>query len=98
MSHASTIKVLRERLAEVDKEALFLRETIHKALMAEAREKFTCPCVRLNSDLGIGTCAQQAEKHRVGLQLGYVADTLSALKDCPLCDGTGEPGKKGSDQ
>lgn len=70
-------------------------DAIYKEELAEAREKYTCECVKLNSDIGVYNMQRQEERMRVGLKLGLVSMSLSAWKPCPHCGGTGVP-KKGA--
>lgn len=59
--------------------------------MEAARERFRCPCVRLNRDVGIWNMGDQVEARRNGLTFGLVSDCLSARKDCERCHGDGVP-------
>ena len=75
---------LRLKETEIGKEQRQL--TLERDLL-----KYTCACVRLNSDLGIYTSAEQNFYKRKPLQLfGLVYETLSADKDCLVCKGTGK--------
>jgi hypothetical protein len=44
-----------------------------------------------NSDLGIMNSAQQYHAGRVGIGFGLVVNTLSAVRGCLRCNGTGVP-------
>ncbi len=59
---------------------------------ARDRMKYTCICVRLNSDIGVYDCGAQERAGRYGLRAGgLVAGGLSALRACPRCSGSGIP-------
>jgi hypothetical protein len=68
-----------------------LRKELDKLQKEEFLSEHTCPCVKLNSKLGIFDIHEQASLGRVPLELGAVSDTHSANKDCPTCKGTGKP-------
>jgi len=72
--------------AELDA-AIALRRSIEHSL---SEKRFNCSCVGANWKLGIYTSGDQEQRGRVGLSFGLVSETLSALKNCPNCDGTGE--------
>jgi hypothetical protein len=54
-------------------------------------EHYSCVCVRENRGIGIFDMMQQQEANRRPLGLGWVADTLSADRACPICKGEGVP-------
>lgn len=56
------------------------------------RINFPCTCVRLNRDLGIYDNVGLVNARRNDLDIGLIAEQLSADLDCPLCHGTGVPG------
>jgi len=64
---------------------------------ARDRMKYTCPCVRLNSDMGIHDMGDQERRGRYGLRAGgLVSNCLSAQLACPNCHGSGMPHANGS--
>lgn len=84
----------RAALAMTEEARLDLRragERQQRAYLAMLREEHPCPCVRLNSELGIADSRAQAHAQRRGIGLGLVAETLSADARCPLCGGSGVP-------
>ena len=82
---------IRERIDAIDAERRRLSARRQEIEDARARQKFVCACVRLNKDIDIHGMAEQEVLGRYGLQLGLVSETLSALKACPSCRGSGIP-------
>jgi len=83
-----TIRVIIHRLQCEISELVVER---NKLELEEARASHTCSCVKLNGDIEIYDMVEQERRGRRGLQLGTVAETLSARKDCRTCGGTGKP-------
>ncbi len=85
---------IREINAEVDKlqgQVYKLVEEKRTLQLAESKEEYPCRCVQLNGDIGVFDMSEQEELGRKPLGLGLVAETLSANKRCPICQGTGQP-------
>jgi chorismate mutase len=82
---------IRQELDKLDSRRYFLLEEREGLEKAEAKEKYNCPCVRLNGDMGIHDMIQQESFNRRGLQFGTVSRTLSCEKDCLRCKGKGIP-------
>jgi len=80
----------RKELDAIDKTRWALTQKIKKLEFKIAERTYTCPCVRLNSDIGITNMVQQETAGRKGLQFGLVAETFSAKKNCPHCKGSGK--------
>lgn len=80
---------IREELDKLDGKRYELLEEKEELERAEAKEKYNCPCVSLNGDIGIHDMMQQEAANRRGLQLGTVSMTLSCNKDCLICRGKG---------
>lgn len=60
--------------------------------LARDRMRYTCLCVRLNSDIGIHDMGAQEKAGRYGLRAGgLVSGGLSAACACPVCHGSGVP-------
>lgn len=69
-----------------------LSKEIAELRLAEERDEHPCSCVKLNRDVEIYDMGEQARRGREPLSCGgFVADTLSARKDCEYCQGTGKP-------
>lgn len=86
------------RIQEIDAECARLQRSLDtlyaerkKLMMLGKREEYSCSCVRLNSEIGIFDMIEQEESNRNGIGCGLVSETLSALKCCPNCSGTGKP-------
>lgn len=92
----------RERIQAIDRQAAALQTTLNlmhaqrrELELEEVREAHPCDCVKLNASIGIHDTGEQARQGREGLSFGgWVSETLSALKDCPRCHGTGVPEDK----
>lgn len=80
---------LRRHRDAVQAELNALQDEISRLELDRDRERYNCSCVRLNSDIGIGDIHEQERRGRTGCTLGWVARTLSALKDCSVCHGSG---------
>ena len=85
------LRIIRARISKIDAERSRLLKRAKEIEDGRARRKFTCACVRLNKDIDIGDMSEQHAAGRRGLQLGLVAETLSALEDCARCGGSGIP-------
>lgn len=69
-----------------------LSKEIAELRLAEERDEHPCSCVKLNRDVEIYDMGEQERRGRVPLSVGgFVADTLTARKDCQECGGTGKP-------
>jgi hypothetical protein len=90
-SRQARLKKIREDLDKLDSRRYKLIEEREVLERAEAKEKYNCPCVKLNADLGIHDMMQQEGANRRGLQMGYVSLCLSCEKNCPVCQGKGIP-------
>lgn len=86
-----TIRVIIRRLqAEVSE----LSSELHNLELEQKREEHPCSCVKLNKDVEIYDMQEQVRRGRNPLSVGgFVADTLTARKDCDSCQGTGKPTK-----
>ena len=91
----------KERLQEIDTKLNSLGELREELLrerrvldLEQRKEDHPCSCVKLNGDIEIYDMQEQERRGRNPLGLGFVADCLTALKNCPVCNGTGVPGKK----
>lgn len=74
-----------EQLNEINTE-------IAKLDLEQRKEEHPCTCVKLNSDVEIYDMQEQERRGRNPLSCGgWVANTLSARKDCLTCKGTGKP-------
>jgi hypothetical protein len=85
---------IREINAEIDK----LQARLHTLFgerkqlsLAQSKEEYPCRCVALNGDIGVFDMGEQEQLGRKPLGLGFVCETLSASKFCPVCQGTGKP-------
>jgi hypothetical protein len=83
---------------------IYKLEKLERKLMLEiARTEYTCNCVMLNEEIGVFTMTEQEARGRkalglhtvsivrADLTLGLVCETLSAVKQCTMCHGTGKP-------
>lgn len=75
---------LMRQLDEVRKESRELKLEI-------CREEHPCECVKLNRDIEIYDMTELIHRNRECFGLGFVAELLSARKDCQLCHGSGIP-------
>ena len=90
------------RIQQLRAEAQDLREKSDKLYaeiksldLEQRKEDHPCTCVKLNGDVEVFDMQEQERRGRNPLSCGgFVADTLSARKDCTVCNGTGVPGKK----
>jgi len=86
------IRELRQQVDQLNKKKNELFDEIVRLDLEERKEEYSCLCVRLNRDIDVFDMAEQEHKHRNPLSVGgFVADTLSARKDCTTCQGTGKP-------
>lgn len=85
------IRFLYRKRADMQLEINQINDEIDALGLELDREGFTCRCVRLNEDIGIHDMVDQEKAGRVGLGLGWVSQTLSALRDCEVCKGAGKP-------
>lgn len=83
-------------LEQVNKRQQELIAERRKLELEQNREDHPCQCVKLNKDIEVFDMQEQERRGRVPLGLGFVADCLTAIKDCHVCNGTGVPGKKKS--
>lgn len=88
----------KERLREIDTEIDKIQSRLHHLFgerkqlrLAESKEEYPCRCVELNGDIGVFDMSEQEDLGRKPLGLGFVCETLSASKFCPICQGTGKP-------
>lgn len=89
------IQELRSKADKLRKELDELHTEIKKLDMEQRKEDHPCTCVKLNGDVEIYDMGEQERRGRNPLSIGsFVADTLSARRDCTICNGTGVPGKK----
>lgn len=90
------IQELRSKADKLRKELDELHTEINKLDLEQRKEDHPCTCVKLNRDVEIYDMQEQERRGRNPLSCGgFVADTLTARKDCTVCNGTGVPGKKG---
>jgi len=88
----------RKRIQELRKSARILQRQIddlHDEISAlelkQTQYDHPCTCVRLNKEIGIHDMIMQDTAGRRGLTGGgWVSDTLSAVKSCVRCNGTGK--------
>lgn len=85
---------LNKRLLLLKSEKALIETALQTIELTEQRARYKCHCVALNEDFGIVDLSEQIQQGRVGLTLGLVPHTLSALKECPSCHGTGIPESK----
>jgi hypothetical protein len=85
------LSYIRKRIEEIDKERWGLIKRLQEIEDGRAQRKFTCECVRKNGDIDITNMQEQEAAGRKGLQMGLVYETLSSLKACPSCHGSGIP-------
>jgi len=86
------LRLLRKEREELQSRVSELSEEIAQLDLAERREEHPCICVKLNQDIEIYDMQEQERRGRVPLSAGgFVAHTLTALKNCPTCKGTGKP-------
>jgi len=90
-SRHKRLKEIRQEIDTLDSRRYQLIEEREVLERAEAKEKYNCPCVRLNGDIGIHDMVEQEGANRRGLGFGFVSQTLSCEKDCPRCKGKGIP-------
>lgn len=95
-SESEELSRIRARIAEIDSERYKLLQRCKVLEQTRALRKFTCVCVRLGKDIRVTNMSEQEAAGRTGLQCGLVAETLSALKNCPACRGSGIPSWKKS--
>lgn len=89
----------KERIRQLRAEAQDLREKsdklyteIHKLDLEQRKEEHPCSCVKLNRDIEVFDMQEQERRGRAALSCGgFVADTLSARRDCTICNGSGVP-------
>jgi hypothetical protein len=91
MTNAIRIQEIRRKLDELYRQTTALHEELDARTLADAIERHPCQCVRLNGHIGIFDSGQQEAAGRVGLMLGLVANSISSVRDCPVCGGTGVP-------
>lgn len=90
-SESDELSRINARISEIDEERYKLVRRRQVLERGRALRKFTCVCVRLGRDIDVTNMSEQEAAGRRGLQIGLVAETLSALKDCPSCRGSGIP-------
>lgn len=89
------IQELRSKAANLRRESDTLYTEIAKLDLEQRKEDHPCTCVKLNGDIEIYDMQEQERRGRKPLSCGgFVADTLTARKDCDTCKGTGIPGGK----
>jgi hypothetical protein len=82
---SAEIGSLQEKVYALQDERLALR-------LEQDKEDHPCTCVKLNKDIEIYDMMEQELRGREPLSLGsFVCDLLTALKNCPVCRGTGIP-------
>jgi hypothetical protein len=89
MNRLSRIVELNRKRDELIEQTRAVSIELKALELEESRSVHDCECVRLNRDLGIWNLALQESLGRVPLGLGVVSETLSALRGCPSCYGTG---------
>lgn len=82
---------IESRCEELEAELNELNDLRRSLELEQAREDHPCSCVAYNADLLIYDLIEQNKQGRVGIGFGPVINTLSALRDCPHCHGTGIP-------
>lgn len=92
-SESEELTRINARISEIDDERWKLIQRRKVLEQNRALRKFTCVCVRLGKDISVTDMSEQEAAGRRGLQIGLVAETLSALKNCPVCRGSGMPTK-----
>lgn len=86
------IQELRAQADKLRKQSDKLYAEIAKLDLEQRKEDHPCACVKLNRDVEIYDMGEQERRGRNPLSLGgFVADTLTARKDCTVCMGTGKP-------
>jgi len=86
------IQELRAQADKLRKQSDELYTEIAKLDLEQRREDHPCACVKLNRDVEIYDMGEQERRGRNPLSCGgFVADTLTARKDCTVCKGTGIP-------
>ncbi len=86
------LQQLRAEVAQLRKIQDELQTEIQKLDLEQRKEEHPCACVKLNKDVEIFDMQEQERRGRNPLGAGgFVADTLSARKDCTTCKGTGVP-------
>jgi hypothetical protein len=86
------IRQLRDQVSVLDKQRNEKLTEIHKLELEQRKEEHPCSCVKLNRDVEIYDMQEQERRGRNPLSVGgFVADTLTALKGCRECKGTGKP-------
>ena len=90
-SDSEELTLINARISEIDDERWKLIQRRKVLERNRALRKFTCVCVRLGKDINVTNMTEQEVAGRHGLQIGLVAETLSALKNCPSCRGSGIP-------
>lgn len=86
---AEHITELRANRAFFNREINRVDSEIAVLQLAEDKEHYTCSCVKVNKEIGVFDSVDQVRANRSGLTTGYVSESLSAKKDCQLCNGFG---------
>lgn len=86
------IQKLRAEAQDLREKSDKLYAEIHKLDLEQRKEDHPCACVKLNRDIEIYDMGEQERRGRTPLSVGgFVADTLTAIKSCTVCNGTGVP-------
>ena len=91
---ADRIRELRVERTDCNRKINYLDQEIYYLQLAEDKEHYTCSCVKVNKNIGVFDSVDQVRANRSGLTTGYVSNSLSAKKDCPLCNGFGRAQEK----
>jgi hypothetical protein len=91
-SRQKRIQELRYKASQLREQSDTIYQEIAKLDMEQRKEDHPCTCVKLNGDIEIYDMQEQERRGRKPLSVGgFVADTLTARKDCQECGGTGKP-------
>lgn len=85
------IKSLTKRRNDLSARMQQTDNELNVARLELSKLNHPCACVVFNSDIGVYSAETQDKVGRVGLEAGLVANTLSARRECTICNGTGKP-------
>lgn len=98
MNRKARIREIDTLCQSLQRQLDILHDELKELRLEQSIEDHPCPCVKLNSDIEVYDMIEQERHGRRGLGFGLVAETLSAIKLCEVCKGTGIPGGRKDDE
>src|SRR5574342_467753 len=93
MSNRQRIDELREERWRLQSRIDIIDKEVRQLTRADTFAEHSCTCVRANRDINVfdTRTVERARRNVVGIGGGFIADLVSADRDCKRCDGTGVP-------